>query len=44
MGARGRMWIEAEFGRSTIVERYEQTYEWVRTGGMSPPWIEVAHV
>lgn len=44
MGARGRAWIQAEFGRSTIVERYEQTYQWVRTGGAPPPWIEVAHV
>lgn len=39
MGARGRAWMERDFGWAGIADKMAKTYEWLRRGGESPPWV-----
>lgn len=40
MGARGRNWMERDFGWSRIGGMMETTYEWILGGGAAPSWVE----
>lgn len=42
MGARGRAWMERDFGWDAIAERMAETYRWLREGGDPPSdiWID----
>jgi len=39
MGARGRAWMQREFGWGPVGRKMARTYEWMLKGGQAPVWI-----
>jgi len=42
MGAKGRAWMERDFGWDVIATQMDKAYRWIRYGGTAPKWVREA--